>query len=222
MSTSLSVSAGIECLAFVAAILSPHGRRKPLLYLTLFLAYTSVNEQAAHSWCNLLGHTSNYGFYTIYFPLSLLFYGGFIRHAIKGAVYRRICEAMIIAGVSFAIANALWGQGLAAFNNYTFTAVILLMIAMVLLRFYDLVANDGAYVSDAEPYILAGLLVFHSCALVTIALHPSIKASGMHWNGIKLYTIIFWLINALQYGLFIIGFLKCRVINSKTPSSSSS
>jgi hypothetical protein len=205
----LSLSVVLELLAFLFAL--AWCRQKGYILFIPFLLYTVLNEIVAY-YIGYVLHIKNYFLYTIYIPISFVFYAYLIFKSISNERTRLFFKITSSICLLFAIVNALFIQGFNSFNTFTNTTVSIVLITFCLLFLFDFLRTSEATsnpLNEAMFWIVAGLLFFYFGGIILNVLYKYAVDQNFQINGRKMYSFVFQFLNFLLYGCFIIAFRIC-------------
>ena len=207
----LSFSLLFELLAFLFALIWCRQKGNLFILFIPFLFYTVINEFVAY-YIGYILHVKNYFLYTVYVPISFVFYTCLILKSISNKKTKLIIKTVSPVCVIFFIINALLLQGFYSFNTLTNTLVSVVLIAFCLLFLFDFLRTSETTSSPLnEPmfWIVAGLLFFYFGGIILNILYKYAIDYSFKINGRKMYSFIFQFLNFLLYSCFIIAFRIC-------------
>jgi hypothetical protein len=151
---------------------------------------------------------NNMPFFHVYTPLELLLLLWFFKRLLDSPAATRYLTVTAIAFVVFAALNTLLFQDLFRFNSYARSIEAIVVIALCFVYFGQQFRTDRLSSRDAGLWFVAGLFVYFSSSFIVFIV------SNLSLALDKYFDWVMWNIHAtivlIMYGLYTVGFSKCR------------
>jgi hypothetical protein len=203
----------VELLTFIAALLWCGKRASGLFRLFIpFMLYTVLTESTARLLREYFGVKNNNLLYVVYVPLEFLFFSYLLYNWIRNSKLKVVVKVSCGIAIAFAVVNAIWIEGFMHRNTNTMVLMAVLMVAYCFMYLFDLLQHSDEIASPLrlpDFWIVTGLLFFNLGGVLMITMYDFARINQLNWNGIRVFDMVYWTINTLLYGSFIIGFRLC-------------